>query len=563
MARQSPQSDTLFLICVTALVVYLVLTPLGMLIWNSLKTTPPGLPGELTFANFTKAYSDPTLYPLLVNSLLFATGSTLFAFVLAFMMAWLVERTNAPLRDLAYVIAIVATIIPGMIASIAWIMLLHPRIGLINLALINTFGLSEAPLDIHSMYGMIFVAGLRHVPVMFLLLAGALRSMDPSLEESSATCGSGNPSTMLRITFPLMLPASAAAMIYSFINSVEAFEIPALLGMPVKIYVFATKIYLAMHQSPPDYGVSAALGTTVLAISAVGTLFYLRILRKSERYVTVTGKGYRPRPIDLGKWKYLGTAFLFGFLFLDVILPMLALIWASLLPFYQVPSLKAFQIVSLSSYFSAWQYPGVLNAVKNSLLLAVVGGCLTMLLAAVISWIVVRSRVPGRRLLDFLAFAPLATPSIVLGMALVFLYLSLPVPIYGTLWILLIAFVTKYMPWATRNTNAALLQIHRELEEASEVSGASWLQTFRRVLAPLLVPAFISGFLYIFSHIIRDVSLAILLYSPKSNLFAIVIWELWQAGTIAQVGAISVILVVLLGIVSFVGRKYLLRVSMS
>ena len=563
MARQSPQSDTLFLICVTALVVYLVLTPLGMLIWNSLKTTPPGLPGELTFANFTKAYSDPTLYPLLVNSLLFATGSTLFAFVLAFMMAWLVERTNAPLRDLAYVIAIVATIIPGMIASIAWIMLLHPRIGLINLALINTFGLSEAPLDIHSMYGMIFVAGLRHVPVMFLLLAGALRSMDPSLEESSATCGSGNPSTMLRITFPLMLPASAAAMIYSFINSVEAFEIPALLGMPVKIYVFATKIYLAMHQSPPDYGVSAALGTTVLAISAVGTLFYLRILRRSERYVTVTGKGYRPRPIDLGKWKYLGTAFLFGFLFLDVILPMMALIWASLLPFYQVPSLKAFQIISLSSYFSAWQYPGVLNAVKNSLLLAVVGGCLTMLLAAVISWIVVRSRVPGRRLLDFLAFAPLATPSIVLGMALVFLYLSLPVPIYGTLWILLIAFVTKYMPWATRNTNAALLQIHKELEEASEVSGASWLQTFRRVLAPLLIPAFISGFLYIFSHIIRDVSLAILLYSPKSNLFAIVIWELWQAGTIAQVGAISVILVVLLGIVSFAGRKYLLRVSMS
>ena len=563
MARQGPQSDTLFLICVTALVVYLVLTPLGMLIWNSLKTTPPGLPGELSFANFTKAYSDPTLYPLLVNSLLFATGSTLFAFLLAFMMAWLVERTNAPLRDLAYVIAIVATIIPGMIASIAWIMLLHPRIGLINLALINTFGLSEAPLDIHSMYGMIFVAGLRHVPVMFLLLAGALRSMDPSLEESSATCGSGNPSTMLRITFPLMLPASAAAMIYSFINSVEAFEIPALLGMPVKIYVFATKIYLAMHQSPPDYGVSAALGTTVLAISAVGTLFYLRILRKSERYVTVTGKGYRPRPIDLGKWKYLGTAFLFGFLFLDVILPMMALIWASLLPFYQVPSLKAFQIISLSSYFSAWQYPGVLNAVKNSLLLAVVGGCLTMLLAAVISWIVVRSRVPGRRLLDFLAFAPLATPSIVLGMALVFLYLSLPVPIYGTLWILLIAFVTKYMPWATRNTNAALLQIHRELEEASEVSGASWLQTFRRVLAPLLVPAFISGFLYIFSHIIRDISLAILLYSPKSNLFAIVIWELWQAGTIAQVGAISVILVVLLGIVSFAGRKYLLRVSMN
>ena len=563
MAQRKLQFDALFLVCTATIVVYLVLTPLGMLIWNSLKTTPPGVPGPLTLENFTQAYLDPTLYPLLVNSLIFATGSTLFAFFFAFVMAWLVERTNAPLRDLAYVIAIVSTIIPGMIASIAWIILLHPRIGLINLAVGKAFGLSEAPIDIHSMHGMIFVGGLRHVPVMFLLLAGALRSMDPSLEESSATCGSGNSSTMLRITFPLMLPASAAAMIYSFINAVEAFEIPALIGMPVKIYVFSTKIYLAMHQSPPNYGVSAALGTTVLMISAVGTFLYLRILRRSERYVTITGKGYRPRPIDLGRWKYLGTAFLFSFLLLDVILPLVALIWASLLPFYQVPSMNAFRSVSLSSYLIALQYPGVLNAAKNSLLLAVVGGCVTMFLAAIISWIVIRSRMPGRKMLDFLAFAPLATPGIVLGMALVFLYLSLPVPIYGTLWILLIAFVTKYMPWATRNTNAALLQIHKELEEASEVSGATWLQTFGRVLAPLLIPAFASGFLYIFSHIIRDISLAILLYSPRSNMLAIVIWELWQAGTIAQVGAMSVMLVLLLGIVTFAGRKYLQRVSLA
>jgi iron(III) transport system permease protein len=563
MVRQKISADRLFLFGVTTLVIYLVLTPLGMLLWNSLKTTPPGVPGSLTFANFAKAYADPALYPLLMNSLLFATGSTLFAFVCAFTMAWLVERTNTPLRNLAYVMAIVATIIPGMIASISWIMLLHPRIGLINVALIKSLGLSQAPLDIHSMYGMIFVAGLRQVPVMFLLLAGALRSMDPSLEESSATCGSGSGATMLRITFPLMIPASAAAMIYSFINAIESFEIPALIGMPVKIYVFSTKIYLAMHQSPPDYGVSAALGTTVLALTAIGTLSYLRILKKSERYVTVTGKGYRPRPIDLGRWKYLGTVFLFNFLTLDLIFPMLALIWASLLPFYQVPSIKALQTISLAGYASAWGYPGVFNGVKNSLLLAVVSGCITMLLAAVISWIVIRSRIPGRKILDFLAFAPLATPSIVLGMALVFLYLSMPVPIYGTLWILLIAFVTKYMPWATRNTNAALLQIHQELEEASEVSGASWLQTFRRVLAPLLIPAFMSGFLYIFSHTIRDVSLAILLYSPKNNLFAIVIWELWQAGTIAQVAAISVMMVILLGLVTFAGRKYLLRISIA
>lgn len=563
MIYRKPRLDTLFLVFITALVVYLVLTPLVMLIWNSLKATPPGVPGPLTLDNFINAYFDPTLYPLIANSFIYAIGSTLFAFFIAFAMAWLVERTNAPLRDLAYVLAIVATIVPGMIASIAWIMLLHPRIGLINLAFMKTFGLSEPPFNIYSMYGMIFIGGLRSVPVMFLMLAGALRSMDPSLEESAATCGSGNSATMRRITLPLMLPASAAALIYSFINSVDAFEVPAIIGLPAKIHVFGTKIYLAMHHSPPDYGLSAALGITVLVITVIGTLFYQRVLIKSERYVTVTGKGYRPRPIDLGKWRYLGTAFLFSFLFLDVILPMLALVWASLLPYYQVPSMRAFRSLSLVSYLNTLKYPGVLDSAKNSLLLAILGGCITMFLAAIISWIVVRSRVPGRRILDFLAFTPIAIPGIVMGLALMFLYLNLPIPIYGTLWILLIAFVTKYMPWATRSTNAALLQIHKELEEASEVSGASWWQTFRRILTPLLIAAFSSGFLYIFSHIMREISTAILLYSPKSNLLSIIIWELWQAGTIAEVGAISVMLVLLLGIVTFIGRKYLGRVSIS
>jgi iron(III) transport system permease protein len=556
-----PRPNTLFLLAVTVVVAYLVLTPLVMLIWNSLKTTPPGVPGPITLGNFTNAYFDPTLYPLMANSFLYAAGSTLLAFFFAFAMAWLVERTNAPLRDLAYVIAIVSTIIPGMIASIAWIMLLHPRIGLINLALVKTLSLSEPPFNVHSMYGMIFVGGLRHVPVMFLLLVVALRSMDPSLEESAATCGSGNSVTLRRITLPLMLPAAAAAMIYSFVTSIESFEVPALIGIPARIYVFSTKIYLAMHQSPPDYGLSAALGTAVLVVTIVGTLFYHRILRRGERYVTITGKGYRPCPIDIGKWRYAGTALLFSFLLLDVILPILALIWASLLPFYQIPSMRAFRSLSLVSYLNALKYPGVLNAASNSLFLAVLGGCVTMLLAAVISWIVIRSRLPGRRILDFLAFAPIAIPGIVLGMALVFLYLSLPIPIYGTLWILLVAFITKYMPWATRNTNSALLQIHKELEEASEVSGASWLQTFRRVLAPLLVPAFASGFLYIFSHIVREVSMVILLYSPTSNVLAVIIWELWQAGTIAEVGAVSVMLVLLLAMVTFIGRKQVKRLS--
>jgi iron(III) transport system permease protein len=563
MRYRGPGSDTVLLVLVAALVLYLVLTPLTMLIWNSLKSTPPGIPGPFTFDNFINAYIDPSLYPLVLNSFIYALGSSLFGFAIAFPMAWLVERTNAPLRNLAFVIAIVATIIPGMIASIAWLMLLHPRIGLINLALIRSFGLSEPPLNIYTMTGMVFIGGLRHVPVMFLMLVAALRSMDPALEESAATCGSGMYATLRRITLPLMLPASAGAIIYSFISSVEAFEVPALIGIPARIHVFSTKIYLAMHQSPPDYGISAALGITVLLIAVITTLFYQRVLSQAEKYVTVTGRGYRPRPMDLGKWRYLGAGFLFVFLFVDVILPMLALIWASLLPFYQVPSVRAFRLLTVASYINAVNYPGVLESTKNSLLLSVLGGLVTMFLAVIISWIVIRSRVPGRRLLDFLAFTPIAIPGIVMGLALMFVYLQVPLPIYGTVWILLIAFVTKYMPWATRTTNAALLQIHKDLEEASEVSGAPWGATFRRILVPLLSAAFASGFLYIFSHIMREISTAILLYSPKTNLLSIIVWELWQAGTIAEVGAVSVMLVLLLGIVTFAGRKYVTSLSMS
>ena len=555
--------ENILLISTAALVAYLVVLPLFMLLWNSLKTTPPGVPGPLTFHNYIEAYLDPTLYPLMLNSFIYAGGSTLIALLFAFTIAWLVERTNVPFRNLAYTMAIVATIIPGMVASIAWVMLLGPRIGLINLFFMKLFGLGEGPFNIYSMWGMLFVGGLRHVPVLFLFLASAFRAMDPSLEESSASCGAGKILTLFRITFPLMLPAIVAALLYSFVNSIDAFEIPAIIGIPAGIHVFATKIYLAMHQSPPDHGLASALGSTVLAICVGGTILYQRVIVRSERYVTVTGKAYRARLIDLGGWKYLGVAFMFIFLLLDFILPLLTLFWASLVPFYQVPSMRALRTISLVAYIDAIRYPGVLNAIENSLLLSVMGGIVTLFIAAIVSWIVVRSNVTGRRVLDFLAFSPIAIPGIVLSLALMFFYLMVPLPIYGTIWILLIAFVTKYLPWATRSTNTAILQIHKELEEASMVSGASWWQTFVRVLVPLIIPAFVAGFLYIFSHIIKEISTAILLYSPKSNLLSIIIWELWEAGTIAELGAVSVMLAIFLGVVTFIGRKQVERFTAS
>lgn len=552
---------TLLLIVASAVVLYLVMVPLVMLLWTSLKTTPVGVPGPLTLQNFVKAYADPALFRLVANSFLYAIGVCAISFTFGFTSAWLVERTNTPGRNLAFTLIYVQLFIPGILSSIAYIMLLSPKIGLINLIAMKTLGLTQPPLNIYSLYAMIFVGGIMAADTMFLLLSGALRSMDPALEEAATTSGAGTIRTMRTVTLRLMLPAVVASMIYIFVRAIESFEIPAVIGLPAGILVFSSKIYVASSRFPADYGLASALGIGLLAITVVGLLLYQRVIKRAEKYVTVTGKGYRPRVIDLGPWKYLGTAFLFTYLLFAVILPILVLFWASLLPFYQVPSLKALSLVSLKSYISTINYPSIQLAARNTFTLAVLGGVISMFLAAVVSWIVIRSRVVGRRILDTLAFSPLAMPGLVVGLAIMFVYLTIPIPIYGTIWILLVVFVTKGLPFATRNTNTAFLQIHRELEDASRISGASWWQTFSRILVPLTIPAFIAGFLFVFVHIVKELSAAILLYSPKSLVLSVIVWEMWNAGTISDVASLAIMLIVLIGVVTYLGRRWMERAA--
>lgn len=551
----------LLLILGSVVVVYLVMVPLVMLLWTSLKTTAVGEPGALTLANFLKAYSDPALLRLVGNSFWYACGVCGMALVVGFVMAWLVERTNTPGRNLAYTLFYVQLFIPGMLLSIAYILLLSPKIGLINIAAMKAFGLTQAPFNVYSIWAMIFIGGLMTADTMFLLLTGALRSMDPALEEVASMSGAGTVRTMRTVTMRLMVPAIMAALIYTFVRAIEAFEIPAVIGIPAGIMVFSSKIYVATAQVPSDYGLAAALGVGLLVITVAGVLLYQRVIKSSEKYVTISGKGYRPRVIDLGPWKYLGTAFLFTYLLFSVLLPILVLLWASLLPFYQVPSLEALKLVTLQSYGDTLTYPSIQRAATNTFILATLGGIASMFLAAVISWIVIRSKIKGRRILDTLAFTPLAMPGIVLGLAIMFVYLVLPIPIYGTIWILLVVYITKNMPWATRTTNTALLQIHRELEDASQSSGATWFQTFSRILLPLTLPAFIAGFLWVFVHSVRELSAAILLYSPKSLVLSVIVWELWNAGTISSVASLSIMLLIFIGIVTYLGRWWMERAS--
>src|SRR5574341_338375 len=310
-----------------------------MLLYGSIRSAPIGEPGATyTIQNYVKAYFDREFYFLFWNSLKFAFGSTVVSFLIGTYLAWISERTNTPLKKVFMVMALIPFIIPGILSTIAWILLLSPKIGLINLALKGLLGLESAPFSIYSMGGMIWAEAIHLYPLVVLLMSAAFRNMDTSLEEAALTAGSSTLGTFARITLPLMRPAMFSVLLIMFIRSIESFEVPALVGVPAKISVFTTKIFLAIHQFPSDFGLAGAYAVTLLIISTTGVLIYGRITRREERYATVTGKGYRPRVIDLGGWKYVTCASAFFIFFLAVVLPVFVLLWSSFIPYYGVPS---------------------------------------------------------------------------------------------------------------------------------------------------------------------------------------------------------------------------------
>ena len=549
-------SQTLILIGCSLFVVYLAGIPLVMLLYGSIRSAPIGEPGAAyTIQNYIKAYFDREFYLLFWNSLKFAIGSCAISFLIGTYLAWVNERTNTPFKKLFMVLSLIPFIIPGILSTIAWILLLSPKIGLINLAVMGVFGLESPPFNIYSMGGMIWAEAIHLYPLVFLLMAAAFRNMDTSLEEAALTAGSSTFTTFSRITLPLMRPAMFSVMLIAFIRSIESFEVPALVGVPARISVFTTKIFLAIHQFPSDFGLAGAYAVTLLAISTTGVLIYQRITRREERYATVTGKGYRPRVVDLGPWKYVTCASAFFIFFLAVILPVFILLWSSFIPDYGVPSMELFERVTLANYQYILNYPLAMTAFKNSFILSVGSATTVMLLTSVIAWITVKSKVPGRAFLDNMTFIPIAMPGIVLGVSLIWVYLTLPIPIYGTMWVLLLAYLTKFMPYGIRAASASMIQINKELEEASFASGGTWFQTFRKVILPLLMPGFVAGWIYISIIALRELSTSILLYSYNSVVLSIMAFDLWEGGQYTYVCALGVLMVLLLVAMAFVARK--------
>ncbi len=498
-----------------------------------------------TLGAFARAYGgDSQSAAMLRNSLVFAVGAGLLALVLGTALAYIQVRTDTPFKGLFFAASLVPLIIPAILYAAAWIFLADPEIGLVNSALESIIGVR--PLNVFSVWGMIWVQGLHLAPIAFLLMVAAFRAMDPSLEESALMSGASWARTLRRITVPLLRPALVSAVLLMFVQSLESFEVPGLLGLQNGIYVFTSRIYFVLRSFPIDYGMAGAYALGLLAIAAAGVLLSGRLSGDARGFQTISGKAFRPRPIELGRARPFVGAAVLAYFAITVVLPIGVLVYTSLLGFYTAPSMAALRSMSLDNYREALNLPIAVTALKNSVLLGVGSATAVMFLAAVVSWVIVRTRAPGRRLLDILAFSPIVIPGLVLGLALAFVYLRSPLPIYGTLWILLISYSTRYLPYGMRYASAAMTQLSAELEESAHVCGASWWQTFRRVLLPLTSGGIVAGWIYILVVSFRELSSSILLYSPGKEVLSVLIWEQFENGRFTLLAAIGVLMVTIL-----------------
>jgi iron(III) transport system permease protein len=545
-------------VCLFAVLIYQVLLPFLLIIWTSLKAARPGDPGFLdlsfTTVNYIRAFAIREFWEASLNTLSFALVSTLFSFVLGTFLAWTVARTNTPFAQLIGVVTMGRIIIPGVIITISWILLASPSIGILNYFIDSITGVKRA-LNIYSFWGMVWVQSLEMAPLAYLLMSAAMQSVDPRLEEASAIAGAGGWSTFYRVSLPLILPATAAAALLLFIQTVESFEVPLLLGGRARFPVYTTEVYFNTVRMPTDWGLASTYSMMLLVLSMVLLFVYFRLIRHGERYQTITGKDFKPRRIDLGAWRYLTCALSLLLVFLITGLPFLIMLYASLMPRFQPPTLDALSEVTFVNYqnlLSDWSYS--VTPLWNSTLLGVGTASVVMLLVAVISYFVNKSRLRGRKILDFLGFAPIALPSVVLGTAFMWFYLLVPLPVIGTLSIIGLAYLTRYMPYALRFVSTSMVQIHSELEEAAAVAGGTWWKNLYRVYLPLLRPGLMAGWFWVMVHAYRELTISLMLARSRNRTAAVIIYDLWSNGSFPQLSAFGVIIFGLLILLVSIGQ---------
>lgn len=539
---------------------YQVLVPLVTMIWTSFSKSQPGAPGffsvsSLTTSNYTHAFSAGFVRAA-ANTAIFTVGVTVVSAILGGFLAWVVVRTNTPLRRLITGLCVIRLLIPGVLPTVAWISLANPSTGVLNRWLGEWLPWVHGPvLNVYSLPGMIWVESLDVLPLTFLLLSAALRSMDPSMEEASLISGAGRLRTTLRITFPVVLPAILGMLILIIIRGFETFEVPVLIGLPGHIITFVVEVYTNTTGVPSNTGLASVYAALVLVFCVCLIWLYNRMTRNTAMFTTVSGKAFRPRPANLGRARWVTLAASLVILIFSIGLPMLLLMWASFSPpFRPIQPFTASGIshFTMANYAEVFRNNTTVRAFIHSTFLAAGAAVIVVLLISIVAWITVKTKIPGRKLLDHLAFAPIAVPSVLLGVSFLWFYLSLPIPVYGTLWILLLVYIARFTPIAMRVMSASMTQIDDELIEASMMTGSSWWRAFRTVALPLLKPGLLASGLYVGVLAFRELSASVFVYTGGNEVVGVSMFSIWGDGSFTGLAAFGMLVLLVVGVLSLV-----------
>jgi iron(III) transport system permease protein len=545
-----------------------LIATVGVFVWISFQNGLLGTPeAAYSLENYRAVFGDPFVLKVMRDTGIFAAVTTFVALAIGLPIAWITERTTIQPKTLIYGFMTIGLLVPAIFVGMGWIFIAHPRIGFVNHALMALLGLQRGPVDIGTPTGMGFVQGLGLAPLAFVLTVQVFRAMDPALEEAARTAGMSFFRTLRRVTLPLARPGILAALIYIFVIGIATFDIPAVIGLSGNVYVFSTYVYVEAF--PPDgspkYGVPSALGTAMILIALLLTVWYVQVLRRSHRYQVITGKGYRAKQINIGNWVFACWSFIGLYVLLALVLPLSLVTFMAFLPYVTPPSHNAIRLLTLANFRDLnWEY--VLRGLRNTITLMVVVPPVTLLFGFCISWLVVRSRTRARYALEFGAFLPHTIPRVVfaLGALLLTLYvIQDAVPIYGTVWIIAAVYIIVWLPFATRATNSSLIQIHRELEEAAYVSGLSAFRTARRVVLPLLRPVILSVWIWTALLVYSEVTAAVFLISQDNITLPAIVWGRWNQGAPTSAAAITVLMMLVFAPLLMLGWRYARRSGLS
>jgi len=536
----------------------LILYPLFMILYGSLYSTRPGVPGEFTFQGYIDAFSNPRIISSLLNTFWLAIVRSVIAMAGAIVFAWLLARSDLPFKRPLEIMLWLYFFLPVLPMTMSWIFLLSPHYGLINKALMALPFINGPIFNVFSYAGIIWVHTPFGIAIRTLMITPAFRRMDASLEESARMCGARNLTAIFRITVPVLLPAILGAALLGFIKALESFEVELLLGSPVGIYVFSTKVYNLIHNIPSLYPPAMAMSMVFLVMIFI-LIFLNRRMIAGREYATITGRGFTARSVSLGRWRWPIFSIVLIFILVGTILPLAVLVLGSFMKYFGLWSADPF---TTSHWVAVFNDPSFFRSLRNTFLMGIgvaVGG---VLLYSVLSYIVVRTKLRGRGALDFISWLPWSVPGLLLAVGMLWAYvggLPLPFTLYGTLWIMIIALIVSQTPLGMRLMNGTMVQIGKELEESAWVHGASWLYTFRRILMPLLRPAFIATGMIIFLAAVKDLVVVILLYSPKSRVLSTAMVGYWQGGFAEQAMVVGLVIsaIVILGAIlaRFIGYR--------